>query len=132
MLQIAALCYRERAGELEVLLVLSRGGGNWIIPKGWPIRGKSSPETAEIEAFEEAGVSGTVSAEAIGTYHYSKSLGTGLSLPCIASAYSIEVDAEADEFPEKDQRQKAWLPVADAAARVSSPELATLLQDFRN
>ena len=34
--QFAALCYRIKAGNPEILLITSRGTGRWIVPKGWP------------------------------------------------------------------------------------------------
>ena len=37
--QIAALPYRLQHG-LEILILTSRETRRWIIPKGWPIRGK--------------------------------------------------------------------------------------------
>ncbi|HLL59899.1 MAG TPA: NUDIX domain-containing protein, partial [Allosphingosinicella sp.] len=56
-LQVAALPYRRGAdGSVEVLLVTTRGTGRWMVPKGWPMRGKSHAEAAAQEAFEEAGV----------------------------------------------------------------------------
>jgi hypothetical protein len=42
-MQCAAIPYRRtHAGELEVLLVTSRGKGNWILPKGKVKPGKSA------------------------------------------------------------------------------------------
>lgn len=40
----AALCYRlkGKTGALEVLLLTSRDTGRWVIPKGWPMEGKTS------------------------------------------------------------------------------------------
>ena len=55
-LQVAALCFRRTDTGCEVLLVTSRDTGRWVIPKGWPMEGKSSAESAAQEAWEEAGV----------------------------------------------------------------------------
>jgi 8-oxo-dGTP pyrophosphatase MutT (NUDIX family) len=50
--QYGALPYRFGAeGELELLLVTSRGRGRWIMPKGWPIKGLKPQEAAAREAF---------------------------------------------------------------------------------
>ena len=63
--QVAALPWRRDAkGRLVVLLVTSRTNHKWMLPKGWPMPGKSDPETASIEAHEEAGVSGEVAGAA--------------------------------------------------------------------
>jgi 8-oxo-dGTP pyrophosphatase MutT (NUDIX family) len=44
--QVGALPVRGKAGAYEVLLVTSRESGRWIIPKGWPMRGKKDHEAA--------------------------------------------------------------------------------------
>ena len=59
-MQYAALCYRFRKDNtLEILLITSRDTGRWVIPKGWPMKGKRAHEVAAGEAYEEAGVKGT-------------------------------------------------------------------------
>jgi hypothetical protein len=77
--QYAALPYRTKGkSQLEIMLVTSRGTRRWIIPKGWPKRGKPPYDTAAKEAFEEAGVIGKVRKRPIGSYPYDKILGEGV------------------------------------------------------
>ena len=46
--------YRVNGGARpEVMLVTSRETRRWIIPKGWPKKGKSPHHSAAREAFEE-------------------------------------------------------------------------------
>lgn len=60
--QVASLpLRRSEDGKIEVLLVTSRETRRWIIPKGWPMKGKKQHEAAAIEAEEEAGVIGNTS-----------------------------------------------------------------------
>lgn len=66
--QVAALPYRFIGDELRILLVTSRGTRRWIIPKGWPMKGKKAHRAAEREALEEAGAKGRVSRLPIGSY----------------------------------------------------------------
>jgi NUDIX domain len=55
--QYAALPYRlSGRSRTEVMLVTSRGTQRWIIPKGWPQRGRAPHDSAAREAFEEAGI----------------------------------------------------------------------------
>jgi len=55
--QVAAVCYRLRRGDIEFLLVRTRGGGgHWTFPKGSAEPGLSHAQAAALEAFEEAGV----------------------------------------------------------------------------
>ncbi|MFC6583776.1 NUDIX hydrolase [Sulfitobacter aestuariivivens] len=51
--QFAALCYRVKKGKVQVLLVTSRGTKRWIVPKGWPMDGKTPAQSAALEAWEE-------------------------------------------------------------------------------
>src|SRR5262249_52170497 len=56
--QYGALPYRLRAGSRrpQFMLITSRENQRWVIPKGWPKKGKSPHGSAAREAFEEAGV----------------------------------------------------------------------------
>ena len=66
--QIAAVPVRRGShGEIEVLVISTRGSGRWTVPKGWPMNGRSDAEAAAQEAFEEAGVRGIIATEPIGT-----------------------------------------------------------------
>lgn len=128
--QYAALCYRMSGKDtFEILLITSRDTGRWIIPKGWPIKGKSGAECALQEAFEEAGVQGTPAQDPIGVYAYDKVLSDGVQ-PCIVSVYPVEVRDLRKDFPEKGQRERAWFNPKKAAGKVDEPELRTLLATF--
>lgn len=128
-LQVAALCTRVGAeGEAEVLLITSRGTGRWILPKGWPMPGRSLAEAAAQEAWEEAGVRGLPDPEALGSYEARKVTDGGLSLPCTVHVYRLRVEALADEFPEARQRRRRWIGARMAADLVTEPGLKALLQ----
>jgi 8-oxo-dGTP pyrophosphatase MutT (NUDIX family) len=73
--QIAALPFRyAAAGSLEVLIITSRETGRFLIPKGWPMKGRTDHEAAAVEAREEAGVVGKVHCKSVGKYIYWKRL----------------------------------------------------------
>src|SRR3954454_9575679 len=59
--QFAALRYRMRDDDLEILLITTRKKGRSSVPKGWPIKRCAPHETAATETYEEAGVRGSVS-----------------------------------------------------------------------
>jgi 8-oxo-dGTP pyrophosphatase MutT (NUDIX family) len=67
--QYAAIPIRLVArGQVEVMLMTSRGTGRWVIPKGWPMRHRTPAGTACREAYEEAGITGHLwSRRSIGT-----------------------------------------------------------------
>lgn len=124
--QYAALPFTIRNGEPEVMLVTSRETGRWIIPKGWPETALSPEEVVAREAFEEAGLKGHVR-RPLGSYHYRKRLKSGEEMPCFVETFLLEVDEELAEWPEKDQRQRRWLPIGQAAMEVSEPGLVGIL-----
>ncbi len=131
-MQSAALCYRlkKKQGILEVLLVTSRDTGRWVIPKGWPMRGKKSHAVAEREAYEEAGVKGKVQHDVLGTYSYQKGVQDGFSVPCKVQVHALEVDSLLDTYPENGTRKLEWVSCEEAASRVNEPELKAILLAF--
>ena len=69
--QVAAIPFRiGDTGEIEVMLVTSRETKRFIVPKGWPMKGKSGRKAATIEAMEEAGVVGKTLKAPAGGYSY--------------------------------------------------------------
>ncbi|MCX7643734.1 MAG: NUDIX hydrolase [Rhodobacteraceae bacterium] len=129
--QVAALCWRADAGRVEVLLITSRETGRWVLPKGWARPGAEPHLEAAREAWEEAGVRGTASAECIGLYSYQKVLTPEAGVPCMVAVYPLQVATLAKDYPEKGQRRLKWFPPQRAAGKVSEPELKALLASFR-
>lgn len=128
--QFGALCYRIIDDKPEILMITSRGTGRWIIPKGWPVDGKTPNEAALTEAWEEAGVKGKVSGQCLGLFSYQKNINDEDDLPCVAMVYPVLVDTLADDYPEKGQRRRKWVSQKKAASLVHEPELARILKAF--
>lgn len=130
--QFAALPWRRTTdGEVEVLLITSRETRRWVIPKGWPINGMKSAKSAAQEAFEEAGVRGKVRKAPVGAYAYDKRLKNGRLQHVRVAVFALQVESEAEAYPELGQREKRWLPVAEAATLVDEPELMVVLATFK-
>ncbi|MGY5801090.1 NUDIX hydrolase [Rhizobium hainanense] len=127
--QYAAICYRRmpECDDAEMLVVTSRESGRWVVPKGWPIKGKKPHEVAAIEAYEEAGVRGKVRKKPFGYFTYLKQLADGNRVPCIVELHLLEVDQTFQDFPERGQRRVEWVSFIEAANRVREPELKGLL-----
>ena len=64
--QYAALPWRLGEG-LEILLLTSRDTRRWVIPKGWPMKGRKPHATAAIEALQEAGLLGKIEKKKLGS-----------------------------------------------------------------
>ena len=118
-------------GRVQVLLITSRDTGRWIVPKGWPMSGKTSAETAVTEAWEEAGVQGSVDAAApLGFYRYDKLRAAKDAIPCLVSVFALRVTKLADKFPERKQRRRKWFDAQKAARKVAEPGLRSLLSQL--
>ncbi len=128
--QSAALCYRLRGGRPEVLLITTRRSQRWIIPKGWLIDGLSPSQSAEREAWEEAGVLGRCSTVSFGSFTYVKNRRSKGSIFVQVAVFPLHVNRMAADFPEAGQRNCKWLSPQKAAEYVHSRELAVTLREF--
>jgi 8-oxo-dGTP pyrophosphatase MutT (NUDIX family) len=131
--QVAALPWRAVGGEggaLEILLVSSRETRRWVIPKGWPMKGKTDRQAAAQEAYEEAGLDGLVAEKAVGDYPYLKRLKSGAGRPVTVDVYPLHVTGEHATWPEKGQRTLQWMNPIEAALAVQEPELRDLIARF--
>src|SRR3954452_2069512 len=79
----------------RVCLVSSRSGKRWVIPKGCLEPGKSAGEIALQEAWEEAGLVGSLQSEPVGTYLYEKDDRT-----CHVLVFLMQVTRAAETWPE--------------------------------
>lgn len=124
LMQVGAVCLDPDTGR--VLLITSRGTGRWIIPKGWPMAGRTLAQAALQEAWEEAGVRAEAGEE-LGRYHYAKQQDRGFAVPVEVRAFLVPVQALAEDWPERGARTRRWFAPREAAALVAEPELAALL-----
>jgi 8-oxo-dGTP pyrophosphatase MutT (NUDIX family) len=127
--QYAALPYRRKGkSPTEVLLVTSRETGRWIIPKGWPAKGKSPHKSAAREAREEAGVVGSVKRRPLGVFSYQKRLKSGKVVACEVQVFALKVKRQEARWLEKGERKLKWLSRPKAAERVGDDVLATIIR----
>ena len=127
-MQSAVIPYRERGEGVEVLMITSRKRKRWVLPKGVKELDLSPQDSAAKEAFEEAGIEGLVSEAPIGSYQYDKWGGT-----CTVEVFTMNVRKVLDEW-EESYRDREWVSLEEAMARVSEPELKRILRrlpDFR-
>jgi len=115
--QVAAIPFRlNQHGDIEIMLVTSRTTKRFIVPKGWPMKGKSGRKAAMIEAQEEAGVLGKILKEPAGTYSYWKRLANRFVRVDVI-VYLLEVTEELADWQEAKRRQRAWLPATPMLGR---------------
>jgi 8-oxo-dGTP pyrophosphatase MutT (NUDIX family) len=125
--QVAAIPFRlNDDGNIEVLLITSNTTKRFIVPKGWPMKGKGGKRTARIEAEEEAGVTGKMLKTPLGTYEYWKRLTTRF-VNIKVTVYLLAVADTLPSWKESARRHRAWLSPANAATLIDEPELASLM-----
>lgn len=113
----------------QVCLVTTRRRRRWVFPKGSHEPHLSLLETAHTEAWEEAGIRGSILPAPLGTYDYVKS-----DRLHRVTMYLMIVREELAHWPEREMRSRVWLPPWHALERLSEPGLralfAGLLDDF--
>jgi 8-oxo-dGTP pyrophosphatase MutT (NUDIX family) len=131
-LQYGALPYHfTKGGELEILLVTTRRSKRWTIPKGWPIKGLKAAKSAAREAYEEAGVRGTVRAKSIGFFMYDKRLvEDGITFPCEVKVFPLLAKRQDKTWPESHQRQSRWFTPAVALLAIKEESLRVLVSSL--
>jgi 8-oxo-dGTP pyrophosphatase MutT (NUDIX family) len=107
----------------RVCMVTSRSGRRWVFPKGQIDPGHTPSEAALLEAWEEAGVVGTLDPEPVGNYVYEKD-----NIPHHVLVFRMRVIEVHDVWPERDLREREWLTVAEAIERVEESGLRELLR----
>jgi 8-oxo-dGTP pyrophosphatase MutT (NUDIX family) len=106
---VAAVPVRHgAAGGLEFLLVRTRAGDRWTLPKGGWERGETRAEAAAREAVEEAGAAGRIGDQPIGEYRYGDDTVT---------AFLLEV--EHDGLPAEPGRDPAWFGFEAACSKLA-------------
>ncbi len=130
-LQYAALPWRVSEEEgLEILLATSCDTKRWVIPKGWPMKGRKPHIVAAIEAQQEAGLHGKIEKSKIGEFDYEKRMKGGGLVDCHVEVYALEVERQRKKWPEKGQRVTFWFPYSVAAEQVDEPGLREIILKF--
>lgn len=118
---------RDQAGQLCVVLVTTRGSGRWTIPKGNVMTKLDDHRAAEREAREEAGLTGKIGKQPLGSYQFWKRQDAHWSLAEV-TVFTLQVESQLADFKEKGQRDiKAFLP-EDAVDAVYEAGLGALIR----
>lgn len=125
--QAGAIAYRrDESGGVQVLLIRRRHKRRWGIPKGDIDPGHSPAQTAAQESLEEAGVSGELSSEPIGSFEYVK-----MGRLHRVTVYLLHVTREHDLYPEAFFRERRWFTLDDAMKRKLRKGILPLLSAIR-
>ncbi len=125
--QVAALPLRKKGRTVEILLISSRETKRWVIPKGWPMQGRTDDQAAQQEAFEEAGVQGRIGTTPIGSFAYNKRKKSGKLQPCDVTVYAMTVEKLLRNWPEKAERKRRWFKAIEASELVHEEGLRAII-----
>ncbi len=121
--QSGVVPYRITSKGLRILLITSARKQNWTIPKGVVEPDLTPEESAVKEAFEEAGITGSIYAPSIGKYELNKWGNTAR-----IKVYLFKVKKVLDDWPEESFRTRKWMSVEGAASRVRNEDLREILE----
>jgi 8-oxo-dGTP pyrophosphatase MutT (NUDIX family) len=107
----------------QICMVTSRSGKRWVVPKGCLEPGKSAGEMALQEAWEEAGLTGVLFPDPIGSYFYEKA-----GFTCHVIVFVMYVVQVVEDWPERYMRERTWLSLPEAILRTDEPGLRELLR----
>ena len=112
------------------MLVTSRKGKHWILPKGWPKRRETFDMAAMREAREEAGVIGPVHTTPVGEFTYPKKMRKGYVVRSHVFVFALQVLETREKWREEKERARQWLPIDEAAGVVEDRNVARLLAEI--
>lgn len=111
------MCYRVRGAALEFLLV-NTSAGKWTFPKGRVEPNLSASQSAEREAWEEAGAVGLIESAQFGWYVDTKRAPgrEGEVREIVIAAYMFEVQRTV--APEESDRNPTWFSPEEAKKKL--------------
>lgn len=122
--QSGLLPFKKEKDQIYFLLITSRKSKKWIIPKGYIDSSLTPFESAQKEAYEEAGVICKNNENLVGEWRIQKKYGKN-----IVVVYCAEVVKELVQYPEKGEREKRWFLASEAIRDNKGSELSEILRN---
>ena len=119
--QAAAIPFLHTPQGVRFCLITSLAKRRWSFPKGIIDPGETAPETALKETWEEAGLSGEVVGQPLGSYTYHK-WDTDLEV----TVYLLQVTAVGEDWPEAAVRQRRWATADEARQLLADSDWQSL------
>jgi len=129
MHRIGAIPFDMKDDQIALLFVTSQTRGRWILPKGLAKTGETHSQTCQREAFEEAGINGTVLENFPVTVSINKQSNSGMQAVPV-TFYPLLVNEQKDEWPESAKRERHWALLSDASRVVLREDYLALIKQF--
>lgn len=124
--QSAVIPYRMHKKSMQIMLIGSSKRNHWVVPKGIHEPGLSARKSAAREAYEEAGIRGTVSKSMLGKYVYTK-----WGANCNVEVYAMRVrEVLADSEWEETHRGRKWVSIDEAIDQIKEPSMRPMIQSL--
>ena len=120
-----------RGQRIAMMFVTSQQRGRWILPKGNLKDRESHADGCTREAFEEAGIKGSIIADFPITAAISKSSPQGI-LQTAVTYYPFLVTEQLSDWPEKAKRERHWVLLRDAHHVTDRDDFRTLIKQFES
>ena len=127
--QSGVIAYGLNEGNLSLVLITSKSTKRWVVPKGHIEPNLTAKESAEQEAFEEAGIEGVVSDVTVGSYDYTKHDKEDSNIYRV-SLFPMEIQRLHNDWPEANLRARQWMTIPQAVNAVNEETLKLLLKNF--
>ena len=116
--QAAVMAVREG----RVCLITSSSGKRWLVPKGNLLSDGRLRKAAIHEAWEEAGLVGTLRAKPVGSYHLEK-----LGKLYEVVVFRMNVAQVKRDWPERKRRKRRWFRPEKAVSLIAHSRLKKLI-----
>jgi len=125
VVQSGVIPYIIEKGDIKIILITSRSGKKWILPKGFIDEGLTPSESAQKEAFEEAGVTGIVSAESAGSYNYTRQM-----KDYEVSLYPMKTENIKDHWPESSERERIIVSLKSMKDYINDSGIRNVVENY--
>lgn len=120
--QTGVVAFRFVGSQHEFCIITGRRSGRWGIPKGRVGSCTSIQEAALCEAWQEAGLSGTIFGDPLGNYPYRKK---GKNHEVIV--WLMHVESSWQSWKESNQRTRQWATLGQALKLIEQPHVNQFL-----
>jgi 8-oxo-dGTP pyrophosphatase MutT (NUDIX family) len=122
--QSGVIPYIIENNKIKIMLITSRKGKKWIIPKGVIESGMSPWASAEKEALEEAGITGKIYRKKISEYLQKKWGGE-----CHINVFLMKINKIYNDWDESFRKRKLLSPAA-AADKIDIEPLKNIIKNI--